>query len=350
MNMLVQFGVGLIFHAIQDHQAQAQAQQLSQQNTEWAEGLRKQMGQATDMADANGMDPFANADAFANPDMEGTAAFNQPGVGMQQAPEFPQQAADNLQDMQMQHAQQLQTLSDQFLQTSTALKSNFLNDNHLATTTPTATAQEPNPEPQVALDDNHQPVVQKGPENAVQQQARETFEDQSQNTLSAQHSDQTQQFVQDQKQNVQQFLADNKPDLSNPAIQQQLHNMLGGMQKKAWQLQTDQEREMLKHDAYTPEMQTNVDNYVNQKSTLVQQQNQEQEDSPDAQVLYQHQQDLGAMLQQKRDQLQESQQESSFLTGPPRFNSAPDEGPADVAKVLPPYLSDALYGMGIYQV
>ncbi len=176
-------------------------------------------------------------------------------------------------------------------------------------------------------------------------------EDDKKTTLTAKHSDQTQQFMADEKSNIQQFVAQNKPDLANPAVQQQLHNMLMESQKRALNLTTEQEREMLKHDAYTPEMETNVDNYIDNKSRLRDEQARKEEDSEDAAALYQHQQDLAMVLQQKKDELNESAMQSSFLKGPPRFGgNGNGSGTVDVANVLPPYLSQALYGMGIYQV
>lgn len=341
MNFLVQFGVGLIFNAISSAQAAGQQREMQEQMDE---ANAQSQAEMQEMNETLASQMYPGGDPFAPPGAE------QPQLAlMNQAPPFPEQAAQNLQQMQAQHSEQMQSLSDQFLQNATALKQQFLEENHLATQEPDP--QQPDAPPQLTLDDDGKPQVVPGKEQPPQKEAREAYEDDKKTTLTAKHSDQTQQFMADEKSNIQQFVAQNKPDLANPAVQQQLHNMLMESQKRALNLTTEQEREMLKHDAYTPEMETNVDNYIDNKSRLRDEQARKEEDSEDAAALYQHQQDLAMVLQQKKDELNESAMQSSFLKGPPRFGgNGNGSAPVDVANVLPPYLSQALYGMGIYQV
>ncbi len=272
------------------------------------------------------------------------------GAGFQSnldAPPFPNEAANNLLTMQQQNASVRSGFMNQTQQELSDMKQQFFSENHLETTqaqTPDGQTQD-----QVALNEQGQPQVASGAETPQQSVARQNFESNTRSQLADKHDQQTQKFVEQQKQDFTQFLQANKPELGNPAVQAELQKMLILSHKKALGLRNRQQEEGLKCDLYSPEQVAVADDKLGQLRGMEDQHAQMEDESPEAGELYQHQQDLAELLRQKRDEAQRTKLEEAFLNGPPRFSSEGSQS-VDVATVLPPYLSNALYNMGIYSV
>lgn len=260
------------------------------------------------------------------------------------APPFPDKAAQGLAQMQQNNYQARQEFMGNADKEMQEMKDNFFSFNHLET--------EENPETgehQVALSDDGKPQVADGGETPDQKTARTTYEDSKNDQLADSHQQQQDQFNQQERDNIQQFLQNNKPDLGNPAVQAELQRTLLQSQKKALNLSRDQQGELIKANLYTPEQNELADAQLGQLRQMEDEHAQMEDNSPEAGELYQHQQDLADLLRQKRDEAQQASLEEAFLKGPPRFSASSDKE-IDVAEVLPPYLSHALYNMGIYSV
>ncbi|MHB2015498.1 MAG: hypothetical protein ACYCW6_00980 [Candidatus Xenobia bacterium] len=321
MNLLVQFGIGLLTQAVAAQQTRQFQNQMAQNTQQFTAQYEPQFD-----AQQKELAAYTYGSRYQLDD---------------EAPPFPEEAANRLAMMQTNNSQQMESLSNAFLDKYAAMKDETLADNHLDT------GDGPDGQPQVALNQQGQPTLSPGKETPQQATARQTYEDSTKSQLADKHGEQNKQFVQDQKEKVMTFLDQNKTDLNNPAVQSQLHQLLTDTHKKALKLTADQERETLKADAYTPEMAAAVDQHCNARQQMQEEHSQMEENSDEATQLYNHQQDLAELLRQRKDEANQAAQEEMFLKGPPSF--AADQK-TDVGKVLPPYLADALNGLGIYEI
>lgn len=265
-----------------------------------------------------------------------------------EAPPFPDEAAQKLSQMQQDNASERTSFMDQTKDTLQDMKDGFFAFNHLET------KEEATPEgevkQQVALDDQGKPQVKPGPETAEQKTVREEFETTKKEALEDKHETQRDTLVKEERENTQTFLQNNKPDLGNPAVQAELQKMIMLSHKKALNLTRQQQEETLKADLYAPEQLEVADAKLDDLRGMEERHAKMEDDSPEAQELFNHQQDLAELLRQKRDEAQRTKLEEAFLKGPPRFSPLANTKEVDVADVLPPYLSNALYNMGIYSV
>lgn len=329
MMFVAQMGLGILANLV----SQAASSGVNQQNQQTMANFRKTMDETNRAILRHEDNPFDQKTAFQKFDVE--------------APPFPDQAAQRLGQMQSENTTERTAFMDETKDSLRDMKDGFFSFNHLETT------EEQGPDGQahiqVARDDQGKPQVKPGPETQQQRVAREEFEGDNRSKLEEKHESQRESFTQSERDNVQTFLANNKPDLGNPAVQGELQKMIMLSHKKAQAMGRQQEEELIKSDLYTQEQIEVADAKLGQKREMEERHAELEDNSPEAQELLGHQQDLAELLRQKRDEVQREKLEQAFLNGPPRFGP-PSKKEVDVADVLPPYLSNALYNMGIYSV
>jgi len=267
-------------------------------------------------------------------------------VGLEdEAPPFPNDAADRLNQKQQTNADQRQTFLQETKSELEEFKTGFFEDHHLET------EKSPDGKERVALNqETGRPTVQAGKENPEQKVARESFERTGKETLKQEQTTQRETLVRDEKQQLTTFLQNHKPDLGNPAVQSELQKMIMLSHKKALALSRKQEEEDLKFDLYSSEQVAHADGKIAKLRQMEERHAAEEDSSPEAGELLNHQQDLAELLRQKREEAKQVALEESFLRGKPRFETLSGDNEVDLATVLPPYLSNALYNMGIYSV
>lgn len=320
--MFLNMGVGLLANMIGQASAQRQSESMAKQ-------FRTTLNQEARTARQQLTDPFGQRQA--------TLDFTPPTA--------PQKATEKLAEQQQTNTEERQSLVASTRDEMREMKDSFFESRHLET-------EERNGKQEVVCREDGKPVVAKGPETKEQRVARETFEADKREQTSTRHEEQRQAFVQGEKEDVQAFLQQNKPDLGNPAVQQELQKMVMQSQKKALDLTRKQLDEDLKLDAYSEEQVALVDSKMDDLRQMEERHALEEDNSDEAKELLGYQQDLAEMLRQKREEAKEQNMQEMFLKGPPRFNQSNQatEKETDVAEVLPPYLSNALYNMGIYSV
>lgn len=329
MMFIAQMGLGILANLV----TQASSGGVNQQNQQAMANFRKTLDETSRAALRQTESPFDHQVAFQPLEVE--------------APPFPDEAAQRLGNMQGEHASERASFMVETEDTLRDMKEGFFAFNHLEVT------EEKTPEGesrvQVAHDEHGKPLVKAGPETSQQRVAREEHESDTRSKLDEKHETQRESLVKSERENVQTFLANNKLDLGNPAVQGELQKMIMLSHKKAQALGRQQQEETLKFDLYTPEQLEVADARLGQLRDMEERHAELEDNSQEAQELLGHQQDLAELLRQKRDEVQREKLEQAFLNGPPRFTQ-PTDKEVDVAEVLPPYLSNALYNMGIYSV
>ena len=319
--MFLNMGVGLLANMIGQASAQRQSEAMAKQ-------FRTTMNEEARLARQQLTDPMA--DPFA-------MDFNPPSA--------PDKAAERLAQQQQTNTEERQTFLASTRDELREMKDSFFETRHFET-------EERDGKQQVACNKEGQPQVAKGPENPQQRVARENFEAGRREDLNTRHEDQREAFLKAEKEDVQAFLQENKPNLQNPTVQQELQKMVMQSNKKALDLNRKQLDEHLKLDAYSEEQLAHVDAKMEDLRQMEERHALEEDNSQEAKELLGYQQDLAEMLRQKREEAKEQNMAEQFLKGPPRFNQSNQavDKESDVAEVLPPYLSNALYNMGIYSV
>lgn len=260
-------------------------------------------------------------------------------------PPFPEKAHQGLQRMQEDHQTQRQQFGANLKNQVDDMKQQFFANNHYETK-PGADGKQ-----QVVLNEQGQPNVKKGAENPDQQEARTAFESSKRNALGERQTAEKDNFLQDQKQNVQQFLQANAGALDNPAVQAQLQQLIVTTQKKAFQLQQNHEDERWKDDLPPDaEIAATVDSGLAQLRSMEQQQAQTEENSPDMKDLMEHEQSLAAMLMEQKELARSQKEDDSFLQDPRKMMASNGQVNSDFSQVLPSYLTTALYNMEIYEI
>ena len=230
---------------------------------------------------------------------------------------------------------------DQFHQERNQMKEEFFKKNHYLT------QKGPNGKEQVVLK-NGKPVIVLGKETPAQKVARHSFEATQKAQMFARHAAEKQQFVATQKQQLMTFLDSNKFQLHNPAVQGELSKLIMESKKKALNLQREHEEEFYKIDLPLKEMHQKVEEKLAAYRRLEEEHRRREENSPEAKILAEYQQDLVALLDAKRAEARERKKAEMFLQDPRKMLKNPPK--QDLATVLPMNLVVALEAFGINQL
>lgn len=259
-------------------------------------------------------------------------------------PPFPQKNFENLQQMQQGHAAQRQAQTDAMKHQLAQMKDKFFAENHYET------AEGPDGKPQVLTGQDGRPQVAKGPETPQQKLVREEFEGGKRQQLAETQDLQKDAFLGKEKQDVQKFLAQHQDNLTSPQVQAELTRMMLDTQKRAFGLQQQHEDERWKVDLPpSEEIAAAVEADLADLRQMEREQAAKEEQSPDMLALMQHEQDVAVLLGEQKQVAQLQKQEENFLMDP-RKAMASASPPVDLGEVLPSYLSNSLYNMGIYTV
>ena len=157
-------------------------------------------------------------------------------------------------------------------------------------------------------------------------------------------------FLSKEKQDVQKFLAQHQDNLTSPQVQAELTRMMLDTQKRAFGLQQQHEDERWKVDLPpSEEIAAAVEADLADLRQMEREQAAKEEQSPDMLALMQHEQDVAVLLGEQKQVAQRQRLEENFLMDP-RKAMASASPPVDLGEVLPSYLSNSLYNMGIYTV
>jgi hypothetical protein len=282
-----------------------------------------------------GVGQFAESSGHESP-FEGSALL------MGRGPRFPVSAGDRLREMLFAHLAARENFTNELSAKLLDMKEQFFESFHYEST-PDQEGKE-----QVVLDQSGRPQLAHGRENPMQRAARQDYETVLQQAYGDKHAGEKEKFIKEERQQLTNFLQMHKYDLGNPAVQAELQRMILLTQKKALKLQQSQEEESWKLTLPTEEMYTFVDDEAKKLRDMEEKQREVEDGSQEARELIMYQEELNMMLKEERQKAQSQEKDEVFLKGPGAFLKPPT-APA-LSTVLPPYLTEALYNMGIYSL
>jgi len=257
-------------------------------------------------------------------------------------PQFPGSSLDRLRGLMFANMQEREGMMMEFQQKLTSMKQEFFESHSYET------VMGQDGKPHVQLNEQGKPKVVDGKETKLHQEARQEYETNTQETTKEVHAREKETFLKEEKQQIMNFLQSNKNDLGNPAIQNELQKLILQTQKKALKLRQDQEEEIWKIDLPTEEMKV----FVDDETRRIREQEKKHQDiedaSQDARELIMYQEELNKQLKEEKDRLFSKSNDEVFLKGPEAYLKPPP--PPPLSSVLPPYLTEALYNMGIYSL
>jgi hypothetical protein len=275
------------------------------------------------------------AEAQGSP-FEGSSAL------MGKAPPFPGSAMDRLRNLMFSHMAAREDGANELANKLLLMKEQFFESHSLETMIGE------NGKPQVVLDEHGKPRIMEGRENPPQQVARQEYEAAAKDNLNEKHASEKESFLKDEKQQIQTFLQTHRSDLGNPAVQAELQKMILLTQKKALKLQKDHDEESWKVDLPTEEMKAFVDEEGQKLRHMEDEQKNIEDASQDARELIMYQEEVNTLAKEERENQHTKERDEVFLKGPSAFLKPPP--PPSLSEALPPYLTEALYNMGIYSV
>lgn len=320
-------GVGMLFNAIKGNQQAAQMREMQQAQQAQNQAMLKSM-QAQQRA--------MNESPF--------ASMLQIQTGL---PDYPEQSFANLQNMQSQHMDARQTFVQSLDQELQQAKTAFFEEKHYDTKLGADGKRE------VATREDGKPVVKQGPETPETKLPRLAFEGQKKSELQDLHNQQKDSFLAKERESFKEFLAQNREQLGNPYVQGELQRMVVNTRKKSLELQQSQEDDRFRVDMPpSEEIAAKIDNGMKKLHDLDRQHVEAEENSEDAKELMEHDQQVAAILYEEKQKAQQEKNDGDFLLDPRKMMAAAQQRnqPRDVGQVLPSYLTNAMYDLGIYSV
>lgn len=320
-------GVGMLFNAIQGNSQAAQAREM--QASQQAE-MQKMMKSMQQQQQAMNETPFSN--------------MLQIQTGL---PEYPEENFNNLQNMQLGHMDARQAFSEQLDQDLQTAKTAFFQDNHYETQLGDDGRHK------VAQNEQGQPNVKQGAENQDQKLARLSYEGERKSELNEKQSAQKEQFINKERENFKEFLAQNRERLENPYVHNELQKMVVATKKKSLELQQNHEDERWRVDMPPDEkIAAQLDSGLQKLHQMDQEHVAAEENSEDAKVLMEHDQKVAGILYEHKRNAQQERSEDNFTLDPRKMMAVAQQRkqPRDVGEALPSYLTNALYDLGVYSV
>lgn len=325
--MWAMMGVGMLFNAIQGNSQAAQMREMQASQQAEMQKMMKSMQQ---------QQQAMNETSFSN--------MLQIQTGL---PEYPEENFTNLQNMQLGHADARQAFTEQLESDLQSAKTAFFQDHHYETKLGAEGRQE------VAQNEQGQPNVKQGAENQDQKVARLTFEGEKKTELNDKHTTQKEQFLNKERENFKEFLAQNRERLENPYVQGELQKMVVASKKKSLDLQQRHEDERWRVDMPPDEkIAAKLDAGLKRLHDMDREHLQAEEDSPDAKELMEHDQKVASILYDHKKNAQAERAEENFTMDPRKMMAAAQQRrqPKDVGESLPSYLTNAMYELGVYSV
>lgn len=320
-------GVGMLFNAIKGNSQAAQMREMQQaQQAQNQQMMKSMQAQQRSMTES----PFAN--------------MLQIQTGL---PDYPEQNFANLQDMQTQHMDARQSFAQSLDQDLQQAKTAFFEEKHYDTKLGADGRR------QVATTEDGKPVVKQGPETQETKLPRLAFEGQKKAELQDQHGAQKEQFLNKEKENFKEFLAMNRDQLGNPYIHGELQKMVVNTRKKSLDLQQNQEDERWRVDMPpSEEIAAKLDSGLKTLHEMDAKHIEAEENSEDAKALMEHDQQVAAVLYEHKQKAQQEKNDGDFMMDPRKMMAVAQQRnqPRDLGQVLPSYLTNSMYELGIYSV
>ncbi len=278
-----------------------------------------------------------------NKQYDNIPTFERAPILAQKAPKFPETAFERLNNLMNSNQMLRNEANKNFGRKLTDMKDKFFESYGYKT------EQGADGKPKLALDQQGRPQLTHGKENFQQKIARQEYEENSRQTYSEYHSTIKETFLSGEKQKIQQFLQAHRNELSNPAIQQELQNMLAETEKKALKLKRDLNDQILQLDLPTEEMREVARNESKKLQEMEDEHKKMEDSTEEAHELIMYQEEMNAFALEEKQKIHSPENSEAFLSlngnnmlkGP----SAPT-----LAELLPPYLVNSLYNLGIYSI
>jgi hypothetical protein len=259
---------------------------------------------------------------------------------------FPEVSASQLMEMHQEHQAERRMMREEFSNKLEGKKEELFQTRHFETVVDGEKVR-------VKIDENGKVTVEEGPETPPQREARREHEGMRKETVELKQGAEKEAFLNREKDNIKEFLMQNRLDLGNPAIQAELHKLLLLTQKKALRLQQDHNEEFMRAGYEgAEEIEALIQDGMGEIHRREMEQTEEEEDSPQARDLMEYQNEMASLMKGMKEKLKKDKDEQSFLAalkgGRKAFFEAPK--PRDLADDLPAYMTELLFSMGIYEL
>ncbi|MCQ2736141.1 MAG: hypothetical protein MJ234_02860 [bacterium] len=266
---------------------------------------------------------------------------NSSAASTRKAPEYPEAAFERLNNMMQNNKQTRNEASQRLNRQLSDMKEQFFENYSYKT------EKGEDGKPRVKTDEQGRPQLQNGKETFEQRVARQQFEASTQKSSSQYFANVKENFLANEKQQVMQFLQNHRNELANPAVQQELQQMLTESEKKALKLKRDIDAQMLEMDLPTEDMRKHARTEKKKLDKMEDDHKQMEDSSAEAHELIMYQEEMNVYAMEEKKKLQFAEKDESFLQNPNEFLK-PHE--AKLSDLLPPYLVTSLYNMGIYAI
>lgn len=325
-------GIGMLINTIQGAKMRSQANQQGAAIQQQMNQLKEEMGRTTDSL-KGGLDNFRPRSISQSPSLSIHV-------------DYPEKAYKNLNEMQSKHLQERHQYEGQLRKELGGVKEEFFKKNHYATDFGSQGKT------RVTTDGSGKPVVRNGAETPELRSARQNFESTQRLNLANKHGAQLDSLVKQEAGTVRSFLAENAALLGDAGVQQELQKMIVNGKKKALNLQQEHEEELWRSDMPpTGEIQEMVGTKLQGMREMEQRHVQAEEQSVDHQILLDFERDFAANMADERARAAALKDENKFLMDPRKMMLQAKAGPPKKRfdEVLPGYLTESLFQMGIYE-
>lgn len=325
-------GIGMLINTIEGAKMRGQANRQGAALQQQMNQLKEEMGRTTDSL-KGGLNNFKPRSISQGPNLSIHV-------------DYPEQAYKNLNEMQNKHLQERHQVESQMRKEMGGAKDEFFKSNHYETQ---FGAQG---KARVLTDPTGKPLLRPGAETPQQAAARNNFESAQRLHLANKHGAQMENLVKQESADVRRFLGQNAALLQDAGVQQELQKMIVNSKKKALQLQQDQDEERWRTDMPpTPEIQAALGVHIQGMRQMEQRHVQAEEQSVDQQKLLDFDRDFANAMADERARAAAMKDENQFLMDPRKMMMRAKSGPPQKRfdEVLPGYLTESLFKMGIYQ-
>ncbi len=268
--------------------------------------------------------------------------FERSSVLDRKAPAFPESAFARLSSMMSSNQQLRDGASQQLSRQLSDMKEKFFESYSYKT------EQGADGKPKLVYDAQGRPTLMNGKEQFQQRIARQEHEATTKQAYSDYHSSVKESFLNGEKHQVQSFLQAHRHELGNPAVQQELQKMLAESEKKGLKLKRELDDQMWELDLPSEEMRDVAKKEAKKLRQMEDEHKKMEDSSAEAHELIMYQEEMNALAIEEKQKLQFSEKDEAFLQGANSMLKPP--APPSLAELLPPYLVNSLYSMGIYAI
>ncbi len=319
-------GIGMLINTIQANKMKGQFNQTFQANQQQMQRMEQNL---------------KSGEAFRQ-------GFMQSGPKLNMGFDRPTQAYQGLENLQNQNFQERQQVEGKMRQDFGKMKDDFFKKNHYETEFGNKGKG------QVVTNEEGKPKVKAGPESPPQKTVRQHFESSKRLELANKHSAQADQFLKQETVKVKEFLAEHATHLTDPIVQGELSKLVVQGKKKSLKMQQEQDDERWRSDMPpTNEIQEAVEFGLRDLRDMENRHMESEENSPDHQAILDFEQEFAAAMSEEKSRIEAQKADEQFLMDPRKMMqmaSASETPKQRFDQVLPGYLVENLFQMGIYEV